>query len=200
MIDLQRRHFPCVFVWVWTGRNSLHLFLTASLTSKYGFNIKGRVSAHTSVSSHSAPPLDPDTVHASSCQFWDRRRVEYMQNDCIEGRECSTEGTWVVFYAPTSPLTRDCFWHRMCEAEVLWGREGDVILYRGDCESGPLWEQGGRRVNVTPGVTGVRGVKTVALTLWMNRWNIREEGSPKLELQLRTVRSLLKGGNCFFSP
>lgn len=45
MIDLQF-HFLCV----WIHRNSLHLFLTASLTSKYQFNIKGSVGVHASVS------------------------------------------------------------------------------------------------------------------------------------------------------
>lgn len=41
-------HFPCVRI----DRNSLHLLLTASLTSKYQFKIKGCVGVHASVSPH----------------------------------------------------------------------------------------------------------------------------------------------------
>lgn len=129
-----RSYISCVFVCVWTHRNFLHLSLTASLTSKYQFNIKGRVSAHTSVSSHIHSTFNvcthffPYTRYLKEKEFFGFFYFFFLFNvkwykhsSCTLCEQCRTEGKLLLFYVPASPLTHDCFWHRMCEPKVWEG-------------------------------------------------------------------------------
>lgn len=121
---------------VWIHRNSLHLFLTASLTSKYQFNIKGSVGVHASV-----PSTISTRAHAcvsplltGKCELYFKRSVnrKYTLGPCGEaGLMCLILGLTLFLLLSTS----EWFQRRVFVSEVFEG-EGDVVLLWRDSESG----------------------------------------------------------------
>lgn len=85
--------------------------LTASLTSKHGFNIKGRVRDHTSTSS--CPRLQTATPWSSQTgelhQLYDSER-------CVSTGAQNEKEKFIFWFI----FVNHC-WHWMCEAEVPWG-------------------------------------------------------------------------------
>lgn len=134
VIDLEI-HFPCV----WIHRNSLHLPLTASFTSKNQFKIKRCVGIHTSVSSH--PLFDVSTyshvysLNRTKCKLYLERSI---CNKCTLQHQGFSEFDFAV------TLTVNTW---MILAPYVWQRflkGGDVVLHWRDSESR---EQAGTYVN-----------------------------------------------------
>lgn len=164
--------------------------LTASLTSKHGFNIKGRVRDHTSTSS--CPRLQTATPWSSQTgelhQLYDSER-------CVSTGAQNEKEKFIFWFI----FVNHC-WHWMCEAEVEeTGRDG--VLHRADCKSGRPRERGNQggdvSAHISPGKMDlIWNIFVVLCELLLNatvNWTFFFSKKPSILLHHRVSGSIPSG-------